>query len=372
MMRQLTIYIKSGLWLGITVALLILSSCTSDTDQTPKKEGPSKIKVDEPDEEIDASEKAIHPQDSVSHIFSVPGAKVKQISIETRSGDNVDFIRRDSNWVNKDNLTMNAKYAQEMVKALNGVSFTKVKPSQDATARVALKAKDLRVTVDWVDSSQKIFYLVTSFSTSPKTFVCFSSDTTMKGPLYEAWINQESKGVTQDFTSSFDPSLAEFGAESMRDRSILSMANPLKQIKSINVVFYGASGMPSDSSYVLDWERKKLNVSNDKLFLDTLKARSYINNFKSIKVQRHHTSYKYKERVRANDKLVSLTVHTVSEAEWVLHVYRMPCTPSLGCPEGDYVKDQYFGEVEGQPSWFELQDFAFHRPMVKPASFFLP
>lgn len=368
MMRQFTIYIQYGLWLGITVALLISSSCTSDTDKKPKKDDPNKMRVDESAEKIDTSEE----HDSVSHIFSAPGAKVKQISIETRSGDNVDFIRRGSNWVNKDNLAMNAEYAQEMVKALNEVSFTKVNSNQDSTARGALRVKNLRVTVDWVDGSQKIFYLVTSFSGSPKTFVCFSRDITMKGPLYEAWINQESKGVTQDFTSSFDPSLAEFGAESMRDRTILSMDRPLEQIKSINVVFYGASGMQSDSSYVLDWEGKKLTVGNDNLSLNTLKARSIINNFKSIKVQRYHTAYEHKEKVRANDKLVSLTVQTVSESEWVLHVYRMPCTPSLGCPEGDYVKDQYFGEVEGQPSWFELQDFAFYRPRVKPASFFLP
>ena len=130
--------------------------------------------------------------------------------------------------------------------------------------------------------------------------------------------------------------------------------------------------MPSDSSYVLDWEGKKLNVKNDKLSINTLKARKFIHEFDSITVQRYRTAYEHKEKVRANDKLLSITVQTVSESEWVLHVYRMPCTPSLGCPEGDYVKDQYFGEVEGQPSWFELQYYAFYLPVVKSASFFLP
>lgn len=354
MMRQFTIYIQYGLWLGVLFALLILSSCKTDADNKPENEDDTTV------------------MDTASYIFSAPGAKVKRISIETRSGDNVDFIRRDSKWVNKNNLAMNAHYAQAMVKVLDSASFTRVKPSHAENARIALQQRNLRVKVDWIDGSQKTFYLARSFSNSPKTFVCFSRDSTMKGPLYEAWINQENKGVTQDFSYSFDPSIPEFGAESMRDRTILSMDNPLEQIKYINVVFYDAYGMPSDSSYVLDWEGKKLNVKNDKLSIDTLKARSFIHEFDSITVQRYHTAYEHKERVRANDKLLSLTVHTVSESEWVLHVYRMPCTPSLGCPVGDYVKDQYFGEVEGQPSWFELQYYAFYLPVVKSASFFLP
>ena len=96
--------------------------------------------------------------------------------------------------------------------------------------------------------------------------------------------------------------------------------------------------------------------------MDTLRARSYIRDFASIQVQRFHSAYDAQEKVRDNDKLVSLIVHSESGGKWILHVYNMPCKPSLGCPEGDYVSDQYFGEVEGQPSWFELQDFALCNP----------
>ena len=181
MMRQFTIYIQYGLWLGVLFALLILSSCKTDADIKPENEDDTTV------------------MDTASYIFSAPGAKVKRISIETRSGDNVDFIRRDSKWVNKNNLAMNAHYAQAMVKVLDGASFTRVKPSHAENARIALQQRNLRVKVDWINGSQKTFYLATSFSNPPKTFVCFSRDTTMKGPLYEAWINQENKGVTQTF-----------------------------------------------------------------------------------------------------------------------------------------------------------------------------
>ena len=71
----------------------------------------------------------------------------------------------------------------------------------------------------------------------------------------------------------------------------------------------------------------------------------------------YHTAFADQEQVRVNDKFVSLAVHSLAGSIWVLHVYRMPCTPSLGCLM-KYVSDQYFGEVEGQSSWFELQDFA--------------
>ncbi|MEC7267752.1 MAG: hypothetical protein VXV82_03950, partial [Bacteroidota bacterium] len=266
---------------------------------------------------------------------------------------------------------MNASFAEEMLDALHNASFESVKESQEVTARKALRDKGLRVTVDWANGTKKTFYLVTAFDPS-KTFVCFASDSAMDGALHQAWVSDEKKKITRDFTSAFDPSMAEFGAESMRDRSILSMDKPLEQIQWIDVVFYDTLGRPNDESYVLDWAGRTIHTSDGDYSLDTLRARSYIRDFASIQVQRYNTAYEAQGSARDNDKLVSLVVHSLKGGKWVLHVYRMPCTSSLGCPEGEYVSDQFFGEVEGQPSWFELQAFAFMQPMVKPASFFLP
>ena len=308
---------------------------------------------------------------STDHLFYDSEVAVLRISVHTRSGDEVDFIRKDSSWVNKDNQAMNTSFAEEMLHALVSVSFEPVRESQETTARQALRDKGLQVTVHWADGTQKTFYLVTAFDPS-KTFVCFSSDSTMTGPLHQAWVSDTKKKITRDFTSAFDPSMAEFGAESMRDRRILSMDKPLEQIQSVEAVFYDTLGRPSDESYVLDWAGRTIHTSDGEYSVDTLRARSYIRDFASIQVQRFHSAYDAQKKVRDNDKLVSLIVHSESGGKWILHVYNMPCTPSLGCPEGDYVSDQYFGEVEGQPSWFELQDFAFMQPMVKPALFFLP
>ena len=312
-----------------------------------------------------------HPQSSTAYLFHDPEVVVESISIQSISGDEVDFILKDSSWVNRDNQAMNASFADEMLDALNSASFETVKESQEVTARQALRDKGLRVTVDWADGTKKTFYLVTAFDPS-KTFVCFDSDGTMKGDLHQAWVSDVKKKITRDFTSAFDPSMAEFGAESMRDRSILEINKPLAQIQWIDVVFYDTLGMSNDESYVLDWAARTIHTSVGDYSVDTLRARSYIRDFASIQVQRYNTAYEAQGRVRDNDKLVSLIVHSAAGGKWILHVYRMPCTSSLGCAEGEYVSDQYFGEVEGQSSWFELQDFAFMQPMVKPASFFLP
>ena len=72
----------------------------------------------------------------------------------------------------------------------------------------------------------------------------------MTGALHQAWVSDEKENYA-DFTSAFDPSMAEFGAESMRDRRILSMDKPLEQIQSVEVVFYDTLGRPNDESYVL-------------------------------------------------------------------------------------------------------------------------
>ena len=311
------------------------------------------------------------PQSLSTHLFYNPEAIVHSISIQSKSGDEVDFILKESSWVNKDNQAMNASFAEEMLTALRGASFESVKESQEVTARRALREKGLRVNVEWANGTKKIFYLVTAFDPS-KTFVCFSSDSTMQGDVYQAWVADEKKKVTRDFTSAFDPSMPEFGAESMRDRSILSMDKPLEQIEWIEVVFYDTLGSPNDEGYVLDWVGRTISLSDGVYLVDTLRARSYIRDFASIQVQRYHAAFGDQAKVRENDKLVSLFVHSQTGGKWGLHVYGMPCTPSLGCPEGEYVSDQYFGEVEGQPSWFELQDFAFMQPMIKSASFFLP
>ena len=114
------------------------------------------------------------------------------------------------------------------------------------------------------------------------------------------------KKVTRDFTSAFDPSMAEFGAESMRDRSILSMEKPLEQIQRIDVVFYDSLGRPNDESYVLDWVGRVISLSDGDYSIDTLRARSYIRDFASIQVQRYHTAFEDQEQVRVNDKFVSL------------------------------------------------------------------
>lgn len=310
-------------------------------------------------------------ESSTAYLFYDTAVVVQSISIQSTSGDEVDFILKESSWVNKDNQAMNASFAEEMLDALHNASFESVKKSQEVTARQALRDKGLRVTVDWADGTKKTFYLVTAFDPS-KTFVCFASDSAMEGALHQAWVSDEKKKITRDFTSAFDPSMAEFGAESMRDRSILSMDNPLEQIQWIDVVFYDTLGRSNDESYVLDWAARTIHTSDGDYLVDTLRARSYIRDFASIQVQRYNTSYEAQGSVRDNDKLVSLVVHSLEGGKWVLHVYRMPCTSSLGCPEGEYVSDQFFGEVEGQPSWFELQAFAFMQPMVKPASFFLP
>ena len=312
-----------------------------------------------------------HSQSSTAYLFHDPEVLVQSISIQSKSGDEVDFILKKSSWVNKDNQSMNASFADEMLEVLLSATFEPVKESQEVTARKALRDKGLRVTVDWADGTQKTFYLVTAFDPS-KTFVCFASDDAMEGALHQAWVSDAKKKVTRDFTSVFDPSMAEFGAESMRDRSILSMEKPLEQIQRIDVVFYDSLGRPNDESYVLDWVGRVISLSDGDYSIDTLRARSYIRDFASIQVQRYHPAFADQEQVRVNDKFVSLAVHSLTGSIWVLHVYRMPCTPSLGCPDGEYVSDQYFGEVEGQSSWFELQDFAFMWPMVKPASFFLP
>ena len=193
-----------------------------------------------------------HSQSSTPYLFHDPEVVVESISIQSISGDEVDFILKDSSWVNRDNQAMNASFADEMLDALNSASFKTVKESQEVTARQALRDKGLRVTVDWVDGTKKTFYLVTAFDPS-KTFVCFDSDGTMKGNLHQAWVSDEKKKITRDFTSAFDPSMAEFGAESMRDRSILEMNKPLAQIQWIDVVFYDTLGMSNDESYVLDW-----------------------------------------------------------------------------------------------------------------------
>ena len=310
-------------------------------------------------------------QSSPAYLFYDPGIVVQSISIKSTSGDEVDFILKESSWVNKDNQAMNASFADEMLDALHSASFELVKESQELTARQALRDKGLRVTVDWADGTKKTFYLVTAFDPS-KTFVCFASDSAMEGALHQAWVSDKKKNITRDFTSAFDPSMAEFGAESMRDRSILSMDKPLEKIQSINVVFYDTLGRPNNESYILDWAGRTIHTIDGDYSVDTLRARSYIRDFASIQVQRYNTAYEAQESVRDNDKLVSLFVHSLEGGKWVLHVYRMPCTSSLGCPEGEYVSDQFFGEVEGQPSWFELQAFAFMQPMVKPVSFFLP
>ena len=118
---------------------------------------------------------------STDHLFYDSEVAVLRISVHTRSGDEVDFIRKDSSWVNKDNQAMNTSFAEEMLHALVSVSFEPVRKSQEATARQALRDKGLQVTVHWADGTQKTFYLVTAFDSS-KTFVCFSSDSTMTGP----------------------------------------------------------------------------------------------------------------------------------------------------------------------------------------------
>ena len=176
-------------------------------------------------------------ESSTAYLFYDTAVVVQSISIQSTSGDEVDFILKESSWVNKDNQAMNASFAEEMLDALHNASFESVKESQEVTARQALRDKGLRVTVDWADGTKKTFYLVTAFDPS-KTFVCFASDSAMEGALHQAWVSDEKKKITRDFTSAFDPSMAEFGAESMRDRSILSMDNPLEQIQWIDVVFY--------------------------------------------------------------------------------------------------------------------------------------
>lgn len=343
-MKKMTYIIDFGLS-GIWIILLFLWACRPNLED--------------------------HSESSTTDLFHDTAFIVQSISIQSTSGDAVDFIRKGSSWVNKDNQAMSTSIADEMLDVLRYASFEPVKQSQEVTARQALRDKGLQVTVDWDDGTQKTFYLVTAFDPS-KTFVCLASDSTMEGALHQAWVSDAKKKITRDFTSAFDPSMAEFGSESMRDRSILSMDQPLEQIQWIDVVFYDTLGRPNDESYVLDWARRTIHISDRDYSVDTLRARSYVRDFESIQVQRFHSEYGLQEWVRENHKLVSLIVHSQAGGKWVLHVYRMPCTPSLGCPDGEYVSDQYFGEVEGLSAWFELQDFAFLQPMVKPASFFLP
>ena len=201
-MTQLENFLGPRFRAALLFIAVVLSSCTSDREAEPSRA----------------------PQDNEE-------VKVDKISIDAKSGDKVDFIRKDEIWVNKNNQVMNADYAQEMISVLNGLTYSTVKASQVSTARRALQDKGLRVVVDWINGKQKTFYLVTAFDPS-KTFICFSSDSTMKGELQEAWVEDKKKGVSRDFTSVFDVGALEFGAESMRDRSILSMDNPLEQIES--------------------------------------------------------------------------------------------------------------------------------------------
>ena len=200
-------------------------------------------------------------ESSSAYLFYDTAVVVQSISIQSTSGDEVDFILKESSWVNKDNQAMNASFAEEMLDALHNASFESVKKSQEVTARQALRDKGLRVTVDWADGTKKTFYLVTAFDPS-KTFVCFASDSAMEGALHQAWVSDEKKKITRDFTSAFDPSMAEFGAESMRDRSILSMDKPLEQIQWIDVVFYDTLVRPNDERYVLDWAGRTIHTSD--------------------------------------------------------------------------------------------------------------
>ena len=353
-MTQLENFLGPRFRAALLFIAVVLSSCTSDREAEPSR-------APQDNEEVKV--------DKIS-IDAKPGDKVDKISIDAKSGDKVDFIRKDEIWVNKNNQVMNADYAQEMISVLNGLTYSTVKASQVSTARRALQDKGLRVVVDWINGKQKTFYLVTAFDPS-KTFICFSSDSTMKGELQEAWVEDKKKGVSRDFTSVFDVGALEFGAESMRDRSILSMDNPLEQIESIDVTFYDDHGKPNDKSYGINWKDKTLMLNDQVLPMDTLKTRSYIRDFSSIKVQRYHDAYDAKENIRNNEKQVSLTVNGQNGGRWILHVYNMPCPSSFDCLEGEHLPGQYFGEVVGQPSWFELQDYAFYQPMVKPSAFFL-
>ena len=52
-----------------------------------------------------------------SYLFYDTAVVVQSISIQSTSGDEVDFILRESSWVNKDNQAMNASFAEEMLDA---------------------------------------------------------------------------------------------------------------------------------------------------------------------------------------------------------------------------------------------------------------
>ena len=76
------------------------------------------------------------------HLFYDSAALVQSISIHTTSGDEVDFILKESSWVNKDNQAMNTSFADEMLDALHNASF---EPSRKVKRLQRAKRSEIRV-----------------------------------------------------------------------------------------------------------------------------------------------------------------------------------------------------------------------------------
>ena len=131
---------------------------------------------------------------------------------------------------------MNTSFAEEMLHALVSVSFEPVRESQEAMARQALRDKGLQVTVHWADGTQKTFYLVTAFDPS-KTFVCFSSDSTMTGPLHQAWVSDIKKKITWDFTSALIPAWRSLALNPCETEGSYLWISPLSKFNRLKRCF---------------------------------------------------------------------------------------------------------------------------------------